>query len=139
MEKKRESVGIIIISKNSNKFLLLHRVKNPKAWSTLAGKMEEGESPISTIKREIKEEIGIDPNIVKGIEELGVNGTHHVMVGFVDKEFEITNLKLDENDDYGWFTEDTLPSPIHPKWNESFRLLKPVLKLVETFKKHLKI
>lgn len=138
MEKKRESVGIIIISKETNRFLLLHRVKNPVAWSTLAGKMEVGESPIESIKREIQEEIGVDHKTIKGIEELGLNGTHHVMVGFVDKEFDIPNLKMDENDNYGWFSEDKLPSPLHPKWNESFKLLKPILNLREVFIKNFK-
>ena len=138
MKKNRESVGIIIVAKDTNKFLLLHRVKNPVAWSTLAGKMEKGEDPLETIKREIKEEIGVSPKKIKGIEELGMTGSHHVMVGFVDSEFEITDLKMDENDDYGWFSEDNLPSPMHPRWEESFKLLKPVIKLREVFIKNFK-
>lgn len=138
MEKKRESVGIIIVSKDTNRFLLLHRVKKPVTWSTLAGKMEEGENPLESIKREIQEEIGVDPKTIKGIEELGMTGTHHVMVGFVDSEFDIPNLKMDENDDYGWFSEETLPTPIHPRWNESFKLLRPVIKLREVFIKNFK-
>ena len=51
-----ESVGIIIIARSTNNFLLLHRAKPPIAWSTLTGKMEKGEKPMESIKREIQEE-----------------------------------------------------------------------------------
>jgi len=138
MEKRKKSVGILILAKKTNRFLLLHRVNKPVAWSTLAGKMEEGETPKETIKREILEEIGINSNILNGIEEVGMVGSHHVMVGITDKEFEIPNLKLDENDDYGWFTEKTLPSPMHPKWEDSFNLIKPLINLREVFVKNFK-
>ena len=93
MENKRKSVGIIILAKDTNKFLLLHRTKNPVAWSSLAGKMEDGETPKETIKREIQEEIGIKSTILSDIEEVGMVGSHHVMLGIVDKQFNITNLK----------------------------------------------
>lgn len=138
MEKRRESVGLIILSKKTNRFLLLHRVKNPKTWSTLAGKMEEGESAMETIKREMLEEIGISSSILTNLEEVGMSGSHHVMIGITDDEFEIPNLKMDENDDYGWFTEKTLPSPIHPRWSESFKFLKPIITMKEVFMKNFK-
>lgn len=138
MEKRKKSVGILILAKKTNRFLLLHRVKNPRAWSTLAGKMEEGEKPEETIKREMLEEIGISANILNHMEEVGKVGSHHVMIGIVDDEFEITNLEKEENDDYGWFTENTLPTPIHPRWKETFSLLKPVIDLREVFIKNFK-
>ena len=133
-----ESVGIIIIAKDTNRFFLLHRAKSPIVWSSLTGKMEEGEDPMQTIKREIKEEIGVNPIMIDGIKEVGIaNKTHHVMVGYVDKEFKVPKLETSENDDYGWFDEETLPSPMHKRWLESFELIKPLLKLREGFKYNL--
>ena len=118
---------------------LFHRAKKPIVWSSLSGKMDEGESPMETIKREIKEEIGLDPGKIKGIKELGVTKTnHHVMVGFVDTEFVVPNLEVTENDDYGWFSQDEIPSPIHKRWGETFQLIKPYLNLRETIKRQLK-
>ena len=134
-----ESVGIIIIAKDTDKMFLLHRSKKPIVWSSLSGKMDEGETPMETIKREIKEEIGLDPGKIKGIKELGVTKTnHHVMVGFVDTEFVVPNLEVTENDDYGWFSQDEIPSPIHKRWGETFQLIKPYLNLRETIKRQLK-
>lgn len=134
--KNYESVGIIIIARDTNNFLLLHRVKTPVTWSTLSGKMEVGEDTLEAIKREIIEEIGIDPMMIDDIQEVGkANDTHHVMVGYVDREFDIPNLKMDENNEYGWFNETNLPSPIHPKWDDTFNIVRPLLNLRENFKR----
>ena len=75
----------------------------------------------------------------KGIKELGVTKTnHHVMVGFVDTEFVVPDLEVEENDDYGWFSQDEIPSPIHKRWGETFQLIKPYLNLRETIKRQLR-
>ena len=132
-----ESVGLIIIARDTNRIFLLHRSKPPITWSSLSGKMEKGENPLQSIKREIKEEIGITPSMIDNIEELGKSNTnHHVMVGYVDNEFKVPNLKLDENDSYGWFSKNNLPSPIHPKWSSTYEFIKPLLDLREAIKKN---
>jgi 8-oxo-dGTP pyrophosphatase MutT (NUDIX family) len=129
-----ESVGILIIAKDTNNFLLLHRASKPIVWSTLTGKMDvKGETPIETIRREIEEEINVSPNFIKNISKIGVTvdkKIFHIFVGFVDNEFK-PKLKLDENDDFGWFNEFNLPSPIHKKWDKTFQLVKPFLSLKE--------
>lgn len=137
----KESVGILIIAKNTNNFLLLHRVNKPIVWSILTGTMDvEGETPLDTIKREIMEEIKLNPNKIKNIEKVGTindDNVFHLFVGFVDEELKL-DLKLDENDDYGWYNETNLPAPIHKKWGNTFQLVKPLLNLINTFKKHIK-
>ncbi len=135
----KEAVGIVIIARDTNRFLLLHRSTQPIVWSVLSGTMEEGEDPLETLKREIKEEIRINPSKIDGIKELGSENfdktLFHIFVGFVDKEFEITNLKLNENDEYGWFDEETLPKPIHKRWPYTFQQIKPILNLRKEIKK----
>ena len=108
----KESVGIVIIAEDTKNFLLLHRVNKPVVWSTLTGKMDKkGETPLETVKREIWEEIGVNPSNIKNIQEVGVtNNGHHIMVGFVDTKFKLPNLKKDENDAYGCLLY-TSPSP----------------------------
>lgn len=138
----KESVGIVIIAKNTNNFLLLHRTKNPIVWSLLSGKMDKGEkSPLKTIKREIEEEINISSDKIKDIKKVGVVDTDkkrfHLFVGFVDEEFK-PKLKKDENDEYGWFNTTNLPSPMHKRWDKSFQMIKPFLYLDEEIKKILK-
>tara|TARA_R110002153_G_C13330512_1_gene497965 strand:- start:5780 stop:6211 length:432 start_codon:yes stop_codon:yes gene_type:complete len=128
----KESVGILIIAKDTNNFLMLHRSKKPIVWSILTGKMDiEGETPLETVKREIQEEININPNFIDNIKKVGVTvdkKIFHVFVGFVDREFK-PNLKLDENNSFGWFNENNLPKPIHKRWPKTFQLVKPLLSL----------
>ena len=121
--------------------MLLHRATKPIVWSILTGKMDKGgETPLETVKREIKEEINLDPSFIDNIKKVGVvkdTKMFHVFVGFVDQEFE-PSLKLDENDDFGWHNETNLPSPMHKRWSDTFQLVKPLLNLRESFIKHTK-
>lgn len=130
-----DSVGILIISKKTDRFLLLHRVEKPVVWSILTGTMDiDGETPIETIKREIEEEININHNSIQDIKKVGSikndKGTFHVFVGFVEDEFT-PNLKLDENDDFKWCDENNLPKLIHKKWSETYGLIKNYLSIKE--------
>jgi len=138
----RKSASIIIISRDTNRIFLLHRVNKPISWAGLAGKMEKGETPIQTISREVKEEIGLDFSVIDGVKVLGnsntMGGDHYVSVGFVDEEFKVPNLKKDENDTYGWFSEKELPSPLHPGLMKSLNMVKNYLNLKENVKKTVK-
>ena len=141
-KKEYQSVGIIMVARDTNRFFMLHRVNYPVAWSALAGGMEGNEDPIETVKREIKEEIGLNANLVKDIKVVGTSNTmghtHYVMVGFVDNEFKVPRLQKEENDTYGWFTEENLPSPLHPGFLKSLEMIKPLLDLRENVKLNLK-
>lgn len=136
-------VGIVIIAKNTNRFLLLHRVEKPVVWSILTGTMDvEGEKPIQTVKREIEEEIKVNSNFIKNIQKVGTldnkkNGTFHVFVGFVDEEF-VPDLELRENDKFKWADENSLPEPIHIKWGETYNLVKNYLDLKENVSNKIK-
>lgn len=132
----KESVGILIVAKDTKNFLLLHRSQKPIVWSILTGTMDvEGETPLQTVKREIEEEINLDSNKVKDIKKVGVIETpkklFHVFVGFLDKQIDL-NLKLDENDEFKWTNVENIPSPMHKRWEKTFQLAKPYLNLKET-------
>ena len=110
--------GGLFLAKTTKRFLFLLRTQGRTAgtWGLVGGRKEPSDAtPFEALKREIQEEIGIKSTILSDIEEVGMVGSHHVMLGIVDKQFNITNLKKNENDDYGWFTEETLPSPMHPR------------------------
>lgn len=132
----KESVGILIVAKDTKNFLLLHRSQKPIVWSILTGTMDvEGETPLETVKREIEEEINLDSSKVKDIKKVGVIETQkklfHVFVGFLDKQIDL-NLKLDENDEFKWTNVENIPSPMHKRWEKTFQLAKPYLNLKET-------
>lgn len=136
-KERMNAVGIVIVSRKTKRFLLLHRVDRPIVWSILTGTMDRPyESSLETIKREIEEEIRVDSSKIQNIKEVGIinNGRKfHVFVGFVNDEFT-PDLDLSENDDWGWFTPETLPKPLHSGWPETYELVRPYIELKESVK-----
>lgn len=114
--------GVLIKSKDTEKVLLLLRNDGRKEelWSFLTGGIEKDESVLEGLKREIVEEINIDPEVIdfKFIEEIKIskNKVLHYYEGLTNSEFKV--ILNDEHHEYGWFGEDELPSPLYPNTKE---------------------
>lgn len=119
----------MIINKNTNDILLLKRSKISTFsgyWTFLSGGIEKGESPLDALKREIIEEIVVNPNKIsfKFFKTYNdTNSIYNVFIGEVDNDFKC--LLNDENEEYGWFNINNLPTPLFPnlisKLNDIFR------------------
>lgn len=110
--------GVLLICKETNRFLLLKRNKNAnyaKTWSIVSGGIEKGETPLVGIKRELKEETDIDSKNIRYEffeHQYQLIPYFDFYLGYCDKEYK---CKLDsENTDWGWFDMDTLPTPLFP-------------------------
>ena len=59
--------GALFYTLDTNRFLFLHRIqsKNKNVWGLVGGKNEKEETPWEGLQREISEEIGDVPDIVK--------------------------------------------------------------------------
>ncbi len=112
--------GSIIVN-DKNEVLLVKRSKNSKTfagmWSRPGGTIEFGEKVEDALKREIKEEVGLDIEIIRFLGysdhimvEGGVN-KHWISLGFLTKIVggEIKNLEPDRHDVVKWFPLDNLP------------------------------
>ena len=75
-----------------NVLLLLRNDKTPK-WSLVSGGLESDEDPMECLKREIQEELSIDPSVIK-MKKIGVenieekNMTFHYYEGLTSNEFK---------------------------------------------------
>ncbi len=112
------SAGALIKCNKSNRFLLIKRSKNcsePSTWSLVSGHIEDHEDIVTGLKREINEELQINPNIIeynlKSIEEID-NKRFYYFLGFTQSEF--IPILNNENTDWGWFDVKNLPSPLYP-------------------------
>lgn len=65
---KQVYVGMGAVIERDSKFLVLKRSKDkdfqPEAWETVTGRLEQDESPNDAILREVKEETGLDVEII---------------------------------------------------------------------------
>lgn len=66
--KRPESILVVLHDENAN-VLVLQRKDDPDFWQSVTGTMEEGETPLETALREVKEETGIDLHQQHGISE----------------------------------------------------------------------
>jgi 8-oxo-dGTP diphosphatase len=113
-------VGVGAIIFEQDQVLLVKRLKEPEAgcWSIPGGAVEFGETIEDAIKRELKEELSIDSEI---ITLLGVTnhilpqaGTHWVSPVFLVKIISGTPQNMEENkhSDLRWFEISCLPDNI---------------------------
>jgi ADP-ribose pyrophosphatase YjhB (NUDIX family) len=67
MEKKMPKLIVSGIAYNDGKVLLIQRGKRPfeGSWSTVGGKVEYGEDLEEALRREFKEEVGVDISNIK--------------------------------------------------------------------------
>lgn len=105
MKIKAPVYALIVVK---DKLLLLHRVEYG-VWEAVGGKIEAGEKPIDAIRREIKEEIGIE------VEDLSLftvgsvvypdGETMQIPIFFLTKLEKLPELRLDdEHDGYRLFS-----------------------------------
>ena len=124
-------VSVIIAIKCSGKFLLVQRSENddifPSKWQNLGGKIELGETVEEAVKREVKEEIGIEikkhPFFLQSYSWKKDNESP-VRLGLIfliemEGKPEKYQIKLEsELVNYGWFTLEKIG-----KMNEEDKLI----------------
>ncbi len=108
-------IGVFgIIFNDQNQVLLCHR-QDYDLWNLPGGAMEAGESPVECLKRELKEELGVE---VSGLKLIGVYSKPEqteIVFSFVcqmlDQEIKLNN----EADKYAYFGIDQLPPNVSLK------------------------
>lgn len=106
-----------IIKNNQNEVLVLQRGQNQSFqgfWQVPEGKLEEGESPVDALKREMKEELSIDVDSAELVSvtqtELEAKGMKYLAVRLVfDVKLKSTEITLShEHSDYQWISADKI-------------------------------
>jgi 8-oxo-dGTP pyrophosphatase MutT (NUDIX family) len=116
--KKINSSGAFFLSKSTRRFLLLQKSSGKKegTWGLVGGKSEPDESAWQGLQREITEEIGFFPNLIKTIPlETFVSDDSHfnfqTYICIVENEF-IPKLS-NEHRGWAWCEIDSWPKPVH--------------------------
>lgn len=113
---KKTQVVVIAVVKKNDKFLLTLRndPKNPhvhKKWQLPGGAVEFGEHPEEALKREMKEELGIEVGIIRLIPKLFhrlENNWHAVLISYLCYP-KHERIKLNEEaTEYKWATKQEI-------------------------------
>lgn len=117
--------GALFYAKSTRRFLLLQKAhgKHEGTWGLVGGTNITGETPWQGLQREIIEEIGSLPNIIKTIplETFVSNDTvfnFHTYLCVIDAEF--IPILSDEHQGWAWATIDRAPKPLHQGLRNSF-------------------
>jgi len=115
-------VGILIFNERGDLFLMKRgkNVRNESGhWDIPGGSVEFNEGLRDAAIREVKEEIGVDIEIVKQLPAidhlLPEEKQHWVTSGFVARiqgTGKPENLEPDKCEDIGWFSLQKLPNPL---------------------------
>ena len=118
MIKKIKGSGALFLSQKTKRFLLLQKSSGKKEgiWGLVGGKTEQGESLWEGLKREVIEEIGFFPEVIKSIPlESFVSDDEHfnfqTYICIVKDEF-VPSLS-DEHMGWSWCLIDRWPKPVH--------------------------
>jgi 8-oxo-dGTP pyrophosphatase MutT (NUDIX family) len=117
--------GALVYAKSTHRFLLLQKAhgKHSGTWGLVGGTNHEDENPWQGLQREVQEEIGVIPKILKTIplETFVSNDTvfnFHTYLCVVEKEFLPT--LSEEHMGWAWVTLDNAPKPLHQGLRNSF-------------------
>jgi 8-oxo-dGTP pyrophosphatase MutT (NUDIX family) len=112
--------GCILLSKQTKRILLQLRKpdkRNKNYWGFWGGGAEGTELPVQTLKRELSEEIGFVPEIIKfyPLHKMMSNDQsfeYNTFLATVPAEF--IPVLNSESEGYAWVNYDRYPVPLHP-------------------------
>jgi 8-oxo-dGTP pyrophosphatase MutT (NUDIX family) len=117
--------GALFYAKKTRRFLLLQKAhgKHAGTWSLVGGTNFQNENPWQGLQREIQEEVGATPVVIKTIPlETFVSNdkvfNFHTYLCVIEEEF-IPTLS-EEHIAYAWANIDYAPKPLHQGLRNSF-------------------
>ena len=107
--QKKFTVSVAaIIFNNKGELLLLNHILRPKFnWGIPGGFINHGEQPEAALRRELREETGIELENVEMLRVRTIN--RHIEILFRANGKGKAEVKSHEISDVGWFSADNLP------------------------------
>jgi len=117
--------GFII---NDDKILLLKRNNYPAIgeWWVPGGRIIKNELLVDSIIRKVKDETGLDTEIISqiGVAETIFETKHTVNVCFSLRVKSGEVIMNSEHSEYKWFSIDNLPNDLNSELNRMIRIIK---------------
>lgn len=118
------SVAAIIVNEKGEVLLLDHVLRSRLSWGAPGGFLAHGEQPVAAVRRELREETGIE---ITGAELFRVRtvGGRHVEIMFRAEAVGTATVKSREINAVGWFKPGEMPKNMNQSQR---RLVENLLK-----------
>jgi ADP-ribose pyrophosphatase YjhB (NUDIX family) len=118
------SAGAIISDDRGRVLLLKHRFRPGSGWGMPGGFLEKGEQPEAGLRRELREEIGLEVSELKLFATRAFRKPKQIEIVFTGRAKGTANRLSFEIKEAGWFEIDDLP---HALAKDQVRLIKRAL------------
>ncbi len=106
-KKFTASAAAIIINENDEVLLLNHVLRSDLSWGIPGGFLEHGEQPETAVRREIREETGLELKNIKMIRVRTLK--HHIEILFRANPIGTARVQSLEINELGWFKITEMP------------------------------
>ncbi len=107
-KKFTASVAVIITNANGKVLLLEHILRPGAGWGIPGGFIEHGEQPETAVRRELREEAGIE---LENVEMFRIRTIkRHIEILFRAESSEMAEVKSREIRSLGWFAVEEMPA-----------------------------
>jgi 8-oxo-dGTP diphosphatase len=118
------TTGAVITDRSGRVLLLKHRFRPGSGWGVPGGFLEKGEQPEDALRRELREEVGLEIENIRLLTARAVKNAKQIEIIFYCQAIGDTEALNFEIQKAAWFLPDELP-PELPK--SQMRLVKRVL------------
>ena len=102
------SVGVIITNSEDKVLLLEHILRPASGWGIPGGFINEGEQPIDAVRRELREETGIELENLRMLRVRTIR--RHIEFLFRAESNDTAEVKSREIKSLDWFAVDKMPA-----------------------------